>query len=548
MGLNDAQLLERLVRQLESGGGNIAETYHDWLICAFVCASYDSIGGREYFHRISRLSAKYKPADCDKQYNACLKAGAKGDATLAPLLALSAQNGFLLKDTFTPRQAQAGGGYQVRPAPPAVTPPPTPKFKVNAFPFLQEIEKLIGNPEVLPSAYLAFLTGLSSLAPDLYINYQGQLQHCTLYFCCVAPPASGKSELGKIGHMFDQVQDFLMKKSSDLWAEYKEQRKQAKASDRDEIPVPPLFTLFLPADTSTAALMKTLKDNDGNGLMWESELDTLTRNMKTEFGNFNDILRNNWGGETIKSNRKKDREFITIRDPHFSLFCSGTPQQIPHFFGSAENGLFSRFLFSSLPLSLQWKSQFDVTPSKRQVEDMGVRVGCLYHWRGACVVTFTDKQKKEHERVWDNLCKETYQISGDEIIPCVRRHALSHLRMSALLTLFQIFVNRRATPECRDAPPPSVVCSSDAWTLALELAKYSLSATLNTHALLISPKPTNASKKEEEREKLYSGLPALFTLANLPNTLSQSTKYRLLEMWRNAGRIEKDGDKWRKRE
>lgn len=548
MALNDAQLLDRLVKQLETGAGNIAESYHDWLICAFVCASYDSVGGREYFHRISRLSAKYKSSDCDKQYDACLKSGAKNAPTLAPLLALSAQNGFLLKDTFPARGVPSGVATYVRPSTPPPPPPPAPKFNVKGFPILQEIEKLIGNADVLPSAYLSWLVGLSSIAPKLFINYQGQTQHCTLYFCCVAPPASGKSELGKIGHMFDSVQEKLMQQSSDLWQEYKEQRKQAKASDRDEIPVPPLYTLFLPADTSTAALMKTLKDNDGNGLMWESELDTLTRNMKSEFGNFNDILRNNWGGETIKSNRKKDREFITITSPHFSLFCSGTPQQVPNFFGSAENGLFSRFLFSVLPLSLQWHSQFDVIPSTSQVNDIALRLRDFNSWANSCLVTFSDKQKREHEKVWDTLSRETYEISGDEIIPCVRRHALSQLRMAALLTLYQTWENRWKTGENKMCPPSSLVCSSDAWGLALELAKYSLSATLNTHSLLLSPKHTNATKKEEERERIFSALPPVFALADLPASLSQSTKYRFLDMWRTAGRIEKDGDKWKKRE
>lgn len=408
---------------------------------------------------------------------------------------------------------------------------------------LQQVEGLIGDPRIRGAALISFCVGLSSITPNLKIAYQGDLQFCPLYFCLVAPPASGKSEIGKVGHLFDEVQQEKMDRTQCEWREYKEKRKELKPQDRDELPQPPLHTLFLPADTSTAALMKTLADNEGNGLMWESELDTLTRNMKSEYGNFNDILRNNWQGETITSNRKKDREYIRITNPHMSLLCCGTPQQVPHFFGSAENGLFSRFLFGSLPLCIEWRDQFDIEPSKGRVQELARQLLDYHRYRrdgnGSSVVTFTTSQKRQHRKVWEQTNLEVYELGGDELIASVRRHALAQLRIAALLTSLEQWEKREFISGAYAPQPPTVECSPTAWRLAEQLAQASISATTQAYSLLLTPRKSNGTRKEEERQQLFLSLPSPFSIGALPTTMSQSTKYRLLDLWTQEGMIEK---------
>ncbi|MDR2954940.1 MAG: PriCT-2 domain-containing protein, partial [Prevotella sp.] len=53
---------------------NIADDYDDWFELGCSLASGLGEEGREYFHDISAISGKYKPSDCDKKYNECLKA------------------------------------------------------------------------------------------------------------------------------------------------------------------------------------------------------------------------------------------------------------------------------------------------------------------------------------------------------------------------------------------------------------------------------------------------------------------------------------------
>ena len=61
----------------------------------------------------------------------------------------------------------------------------------------------------------------------------------------------------------------------------------------------------------------------------------------------------------ISSLRKKDREYVEILKPKFSAILSGTPEQVFNLIPSAENGLFSRFIFYVMPTEIVWHDMFD---------------------------------------------------------------------------------------------------------------------------------------------------------------------------------------------
>ena len=70
-----------------------------------------------------------------------------------------------------------------------------------------------------------------------------------------------------------------------------------------------------------------LSDNDGVGILFETEGDTLSQTLKSEHGNYSDILRKGFHHETISMSRRKDREFIELPLPRFAVVLSGTPKQ-----------------------------------------------------------------------------------------------------------------------------------------------------------------------------------------------------------------------------
>jgi hypothetical protein len=89
-----------------------------------------------------------------------------------------------------------------------------------------------------------------------------------------------------------------------------------------------------------------LNDNKGIGLIFETEGDTLAQTFRSEHGNYSDGFRKAFHHEIISYNHRKDREYVELETPRLSALLSGTPKQVSTLIPNAENGLFSRFIFT----------------------------------------------------------------------------------------------------------------------------------------------------------------------------------------------------------
>ena len=101
--------------------------------------------------------------------------------------------------------------------------------------------------------------------------------------------------------------------------------------------------LFLPANNSSSGMFQLLENNEGKGLIFETEADTLTGTFKQDYGDYSDGFRKAFQHETISYYRKTDSEYVEIKKPKLSTVLTGTPKQVFSLFPNAENGLFSRF-------------------------------------------------------------------------------------------------------------------------------------------------------------------------------------------------------------
>lgn len=63
-----------LVEKIEQSRIDITNAYKDWYAIGRSLAAEFGENGREWYHLISRQSTKYKPQECDKQYDRCLQA------------------------------------------------------------------------------------------------------------------------------------------------------------------------------------------------------------------------------------------------------------------------------------------------------------------------------------------------------------------------------------------------------------------------------------------------------------------------------------------
>ena len=65
--------------------------------------------------------------------------------------------------------------------------------------------------------------------------------------------------------------------------------------------------------------------------------------MKSDYGNYSDVLRKAFHHELVSLSRRKDREYCEVSNPRVSVALAGTPEQVRKLIPDAENGLMSRF-------------------------------------------------------------------------------------------------------------------------------------------------------------------------------------------------------------
>lgn len=536
------ELLDLIAVEVNRRGLPVAHDYKDWLICMYACASFGE-KGRECAHLLSATSPKYKPSECDRIFNACLKNYKEQPENLTPLLAKLRDVGFYLRDFLR------GGISGDVPSHGTSTRKGVPSHGTSRDPLnwdllpsiVREYLELCQNEPlaIREAALLGYLAGWGAMFEDAYFVYDARRQGVHTYYCCTAPAASGKSILTLVKDTFRGIHKLKRDRGEKMLREYEAKRLATKAEDRNELTPPPLLSFFLPADTSNAALLRTVKDNNGCGLIWESELDTLTRTFKSDFGNFSDALRSNFHSENISYNRKQGRELLEIANPRWGVVVSGTPGQVGAFFKSSENGLLSRFVFSILPTSLTWANKWDLPDTTEKIKLLSANNASIYtETQGFPVeITFSKTIQERHFAYFAQAQSDYYSIYGASAVAVVRRIAVTVLRWSACLTLMgAISEQRKFTAQ--------MACPTNYFTFALQLAERAMSSTIE----IIAWMPEEHKGKEGEREAVLTSLPSSFTLQDMPNTMHQATKYRWLSAWIKEERIIKqEGGTYQKR-
>ena len=101
--------------------------------------------------------------------------------------------------------------------------------------------------------------------------------------------------------------------------------------------------VYIPANSSASALLKVMDEYDGRGIVFATEMDTLTQTLRAAYGQFGDLIRCIFEHETVSQLRRQNNEFIEIRSPRIAMLLSGTPNQVSPLLRNRENGLMSRF-------------------------------------------------------------------------------------------------------------------------------------------------------------------------------------------------------------
>ena len=222
--------------------------------------------------------------------------------------------------------------------------------------------------------------------------------------------------------------------------------------------------IYLPANTSSAALMSYLKMLKGRGIMMATEIDTLSKALSSTTGGFSDTLRCMFEHETISKLRKGQEELIEIPDPHFNILISGTYNQLKPLIKSRENGLMSRFACYVVKQTQDFDDRVwldaeeDVVPQEVVLYAQLAKEICQrYAWmkkaKHACYFYLTDAQRKSITRMFRGMYETLRPAFGNEFDSILKRMPVIMKRIGMILTGFRLDMN--------EPLPERVVCSED---------------------------------------------------------------------------------------
>ena len=292
----------------------------------------------------------------------------------------------------------------------------------------------------------------------------------------------------------------------------KSRYEQAKKKNPDLEPPeePPLRLLFIPANSSATSVYQILNDNGGNGLMFETEGDTLANVFSSDFGNYSDGFRKAFHHEPISYTRRKDREFVELLRPRLSTVLSGTPRQISALIPDAENGLFSRFIFYYLGFKLEWLNVF-ARPQGSSLEEIFDDIGWgftdLYQrleMQPEIEFQFTPDQQDRFNAYYGATQAEYHLLFGDDIIASVRRLGLITFRIAMVLSALRLGDTGEEVS--------TLICDNKDFDAAMAISRVLIRHTVRVYRELSSADLTKpAAERTDRQQQFLRSLPLTFS-------------------------------------
>lgn len=242
-----------------------------------------------------------------------------------------------------------------------IDPQKLPEFDNEIFDSLPDFAKtFLGNIADVKSKQTAFF-GLLSFAsgafPKVKAFYADTYIEANIFGFLLGYSGSGKSKLALPKKLFNRIHAEKIKDFKIRLREYKVRVKENPDEDNGEPPVQELF--FIPANNSKTGLIELLTNSSGRGVFYESESDTLSDAIKSEHGNFTDILRKVFHHEPISYYRRGGKERVELEEPYLSILLAGTYDQVSNIFSNTANGLFNRFVFYNLQQDVNFSDVFN---------------------------------------------------------------------------------------------------------------------------------------------------------------------------------------------
>ena len=553
--------VEEITRRVEAAAVDIAPNYNDWCELGFALADAKGEAGREIFRRLSRFHPGVTDAGIDKQFTACLRSHGNGvhiqtffhlakSAGVSLAVARSIQNAKMPIVPLGTIDTLAQSALLEE-----KDPEPLPTFSQSVRDCLPSIlDNVIKNAFSEEDADLLLLgavTAMSACLPNIYGVYDGRTVFPNLYLFVTAQASAGKGRLSLCQILVQPIHRERIEIYARAMEQYKQDEQEyiinKKDPDAQKPELPPQKMLFIPANCSSTAFYQALSENDEFGLIFETEGDTLANTFKADYGNYSDGFRKAFHHERIEYMRRANAERKTIERPRLSAVLSGTPAQILSLIPTAENGLFSRFMFYFMNIKIEWRDVFaqsDGSPLDEVFAKIANQFYELYRFlrdfQQPIRFDFSQSQRQQFNQHFDAIQEQYNTLFGVDIVASVRRLGLSTFRFALVISALRLFDTGEASPV--------LVCNDDDFKTAIAVSSVLIRHAAQIFDLL--PQDNNVKKEPDPQElpfkqQFYQALPPQFenkeaiALAAAKG-IAKRTCARWLKDWWLAGQLEKE--------
>lgn len=544
---DDREKILAVGQELLQMGANIAESYSDWLRLGFALADGLGAEGRDLFHQLSAQSTKYNEARCEKKWQQCL-ARSNGRTTIKTFYFMAQQAGVdlsemgrrfpsnpqfpqpegeeleyigmvLSEDSNSLPQGEGSGGMRESPVDGygndagdsgGYSETFSDKISLDDLPpIVHDAAETQTTAEGRDKMILGTLDCLSGATPGVYGVYDNRRVYPPFYTIISAPAAADKGQLTACRQLLMPIQRELEQQNQKAQEDYQQQMAEYAALDKQrrastpQPKEPPYRSVFIPANSSATATYQALSDNHGWGTIFETEADTMTQALKSDYGDYSSGLRAAFHHEPICYSRRKEQERVNIYCPRLAVLLTCTPGQIPALLPSCENGLGSRFLFYNLKRNLCWRNVFERHDKTLddQMAELGERFLRIYHALHQhkdhpLEFRLSQEQELEFNRFFEGLQLEQVGLHGDDLIAFVRRLGLVCFRLAMMLTVLR----HETLSPMFDPLSQSLICSDHDFRTAMTIANCLINHTAHVY--------TNLVPHDDKAQALASGMTA----------------------------------------
>ena len=470
--MTDIESLRRLTEAVETAGADIAPTYAEYVQLAFAIATDCGEAGREFFHRLCRTSAKYQREHAERIFSNALTTR-HGEVHLGTAFHLAEMANVKLCNTEVMNNRRNTENTENTPSKVLThahvynkvendepdeseellngSDPnqPLPTFPEADWPkILLLIMSYATSPTQRDVMLIGALTAIgASIERYVRCPYAGKLQSPCLQSFIVAPSASGKGILSLIRLLVEPIHDEIRQQVATEVKAYKKEKAaydvMGKERSKVEAPQMPKNRMFLISGNNTGTgILQNIMDANGTGLICETEADTISAAIGSEYGHWSDTLRKAFDHDRLSYNRRTDQEYREVKKSYLSVLLSGTPAQVKPLIPSTENGLFSRQLFYYMHGIWAWINQFE--SGEADLEAIFTDIGLewkkqldLMKTHGVHTLRLTDEQKQEFNTLFSDLFFRSGLANDNEMSSSIARLAVNTCRIMAEVAMIR---------------------------------------------------------------------------------------------------------------